>query len=62
MQEEQPAMERLATDPRVGFVSFIGSARVGWHLHGKLAPGTRCALEHGGSPRPLSTPVPTSIR
>jgi len=40
--------ERLATDPRVGFVSFIGSARVGWHLHGKLAPGTRCALEHGG--------------
>lgn len=41
--------ERLVTDPRVGFLSFIGSARVGWHLHSKLAPGTRCALEHGGA-------------
>ena len=40
--------ERLATDPRVAFVSFIGSARVGWSLHHKLAPGTRSALEHGG--------------
>jgi acyl-CoA reductase-like NAD-dependent aldehyde dehydrogenase len=40
--------ERLATDPRVAFVSFIGSARVGWSLHSKLAPGTRSALEHGG--------------
>jgi acyl-CoA reductase-like NAD-dependent aldehyde dehydrogenase len=41
--------ERLATDPRVAFVSFIGSARVGWYLHSKLALGTRCALEHGGA-------------
>ena len=41
--------ERLATDPRVAFLSFIGSARVGWHLHSKLAPGTRSALEHGGA-------------
>jgi acyl-CoA reductase-like NAD-dependent aldehyde dehydrogenase len=41
--------ERLATDPRVAFVSFIGSARVGWSLHHKLAPGTRSALEHGGA-------------
>ena len=40
--------ERLATDRRVAFLSFIGSARVGWHLHSKLAPGTRSALEHGG--------------
>src|SRR5689334_21464390 len=40
--------ERLATDPRVAFVSFIGSARVGWSLRSKLAPGTRSALEHGG--------------
>ncbi|MBU1192324.1 MAG: aldehyde dehydrogenase family protein [Gammaproteobacteria bacterium] len=40
--------ERLVTDPRVGFFSFIGSARVGWMLRSKLAPGTRCALEHGG--------------
>jgi acyl-CoA reductase-like NAD-dependent aldehyde dehydrogenase len=41
--------EQLATDPRVAFLSFIGSARVGWYLRGKLAPGTRCALEHGGA-------------
>jgi acyl-CoA reductase-like NAD-dependent aldehyde dehydrogenase len=40
---------RLATDPRVAFLSFIGSARVGWTLRSKLAPGTRCALEHGGA-------------
>ncbi len=41
--------EQLVTDPRVGFFSFIGSARVGWMLRSKLAPGTRCALEHGGA-------------
>ena len=41
--------ERLVTDPRVGFFSFIGSANVGWSLRSKLAPGTRCALEHGGA-------------
>lgn len=39
---------RLATDSRVAFLSFIGSSRVGWMLRSKLAPGTRCALEHGG--------------
>ena len=38
----------LVTDSRVGFFSFIGSAPVGWYLRSKLAPGTRCALEHGG--------------
>ena len=38
----------LAADPRVAFLSFIGSARVGWSLRSKLAPGARCALEHGG--------------
>ena len=41
--------ERLATDRRVAFLSFIGSARVGWSLRAKLHPGTRCALEHGGA-------------
>lgn len=40
--------EKLVTDPRIGFFSFIGSARVGWMLRNKLAPGVRCALEHGG--------------
>jgi len=38
----------LVTDHRVAFFSFIGSAKVGWMLRSKLAPGTRCALEHGG--------------
>ena len=39
----------LVSDARVGFFSFIGSAKVGWMLRSKLAPGTRCALEHGGA-------------
>jgi acyl-CoA reductase-like NAD-dependent aldehyde dehydrogenase len=38
----------LITDPRTAFFTFIGSAKVGWYLRSKLAPGTRCALEHGG--------------
>lgn len=41
--------EMLATSPRINFMSFIGSAKVGWHLRSKLAPGVRCALEHGGA-------------
>lgn len=40
---------QLVTDSRVGFFSFIGSANVGWMLRSKLAPGARCALEHGGA-------------
>jgi acyl-CoA reductase-like NAD-dependent aldehyde dehydrogenase len=40
--------EILATDKRVNYLSFIGSAKVGWYLRSKLSPGTRCALEHGG--------------
>ncbi|MGX0976261.1 acyl-CoA reductase-like NAD-dependent aldehyde dehydrogenase [Roseovarius sp. MBR-51] len=47
--EDNALAEKLATDSRVAFLSFIGSARVGWSLHGKLAPGTRSALEHGGA-------------
>lgn len=41
--------EQLVTDPRVAFFNFIGSAVVGWMLRSKLAPGTRCTLEHGGA-------------
>ncbi|MEX1212362.1 MAG: aldehyde dehydrogenase family protein [Balneolaceae bacterium] len=41
--------EKLVTDKRINFLTFIGSAKVGWYLRSKLAPGTRCALEHGGS-------------
>ncbi|MEC7536460.1 MAG: aldehyde dehydrogenase family protein [Pseudomonadota bacterium] len=39
----------LVSDERNAFFSFIGSAPVGWMLRSKLAPGTRCALEHGGA-------------
>jgi acyl-CoA reductase-like NAD-dependent aldehyde dehydrogenase len=38
----------MVADPRVGFLSFIGSAAVGWKLRQMLAPGARCGLEHGG--------------
>lgn len=43
------ATEKLATDNRVNYLSFIGSAKVGWQLRSKLSPGTHCALEHGGA-------------
>lgn len=45
---EDAVAERLVGDPRVAFLTFIGSARVGWHLRSRLAPGAACALEHGG--------------
>lgn len=48
MPESHELAEKMVTDPRVGFFSFIGSAKVGWSLRSKLAPGTRCAFEHGG--------------
>ena len=41
--------EQLVTSDRIGFFSFIGSAKVGWFLRSKLAPGVRCTLEHGGA-------------
>ena len=40
--------EKLVTDSRVSFFTFIGSAKVGWMLQRKLAPGVRSSLEHGG--------------
>jgi acyl-CoA reductase-like NAD-dependent aldehyde dehydrogenase len=49
LPDDNAVAERLATDPRVAFLSFIGSARVGWYLRSKLPPGARCALEHGGA-------------
>ncbi|MEJ2592167.1 MAG: aldehyde dehydrogenase family protein [Candidatus Thiodiazotropha sp.] len=48
LTSDHSVAEKLVTDPRVDFFSFIGSAKVGWMLRSKLAPGTRCALEHGG--------------
>lgn len=41
--------EKMVSDPRVSFLTFIGSAKVGWYLRSKLAPGATCALEHGGA-------------
>jgi len=46
---ENDAAEKLVTDERINYLSFIGSAKVGWYLRSKLSPGTRCALEHGGA-------------
>ena len=46
---DRAAAEAVVTDARVDFFSFIGSAKVGWALRSKLAPGARCALEHGGA-------------
>ncbi len=45
---EDDLAEILATDARVNYLTFIGSAKVGWYLRSKIAPGTRIALEHGG--------------
>lgn len=47
--DNHETVEKLVTDNRIGFFSFIGSAKVGWMLRSRLAPGTRCGLEHGGS-------------
>lgn len=48
LPESRELSSDFACDPRVAFLSFIGSAKVGWRLRANLAPGTRCALEHGG--------------
>ncbi len=47
--ENREISTALVTDQRVAFFSFIGSAKVGWSLRSQLAPGARCALEHGGA-------------
>jgi acyl-CoA reductase-like NAD-dependent aldehyde dehydrogenase len=46
---DNDAAEKLVSDERINYLSFIGSAKVGWYLRTKLFPGTRCALEHGGA-------------
>lgn len=48
LPKDNQLSEKLVTDPRVAFFSFIGSAKIGWYLRSKLPAGTRCALEHGG--------------
>jgi len=45
---ENKVASALVADPRTAFLTFIGSARVGWMLRASLPPGAACALEHGG--------------
>ena len=60
--DDRETAEKLVTDARVGFFSFIGSARVGWMLRSKLASGARCALEHGGAaPVILAEPYDSDV-
>ena len=40
--------EEIVSNKKIGFFSFIGSAKVGWYLRSRLAEGASCALEHGG--------------
>lgn len=41
--------EQIVRDGRIQFLTFIGSAEVGWHIRSQLHPGTRFSLEHGGN-------------
>jgi len=43
-----PMLRPLISSSEFDYVSFIGSAKVGWELRKQIAPGTRLALEHGG--------------
>lgn len=45
---DRKASELLASSPKINFLTFIGSANIGWYLNSKVAKGTRVALEHGG--------------
>ena len=40
---------RLVSSSKVDFVTFIGSAKVGWGIRREVADGTRMAAEHGGN-------------
>lgn len=42
-------IDAVIGDPRIAFVNFIGGEDVGWEMRKKIAPGTRIALEHGGT-------------
>lgn len=41
-------VEKIVTSEKIAFVSFIGSAKVGWNLRKQIAAGTRISMEHGG--------------
>ncbi len=42
------AASALVKSPEVNFLTFIGSAEVGWNLRRIMANGTRMSAEHGG--------------
>ena len=46
---DREVTNKIASDSRIKFLTFIGSAKVGWKLRSSLAPGVNCALEHGGA-------------
>nr|MBV6629817.1 aldehyde dehydrogenase family protein [Oceanococcus sp. HetDA_MAG_MS8] len=48
LPDSNAAFADVIEDARLGFFSFIGSAKVGFKLQKQLAPGVRSALEHGG--------------
>ncbi len=45
---ENEESQYLATHTKIDYLTFIGSAAVGWFLNSKVAAGTRVGLEHGG--------------
>jgi acyl-CoA reductase-like NAD-dependent aldehyde dehydrogenase len=46
---DREVTNKITSDRRIKFLSFIGSAKIGWKLRSSLAPGADCALEHGGA-------------
>lgn len=45
---EVSLVSKLVSSTEFAFLSFVGSAKVGWELRKQISPGTRIALEHGG--------------
>lgn len=41
--------DKIISDKRIRFVSFIGSGEVGWNIRKKVHNGVGCAFEHGGT-------------
>ena len=52
---ENETTAKLAQSPLLGYISFIGSSKIGWNIKAKIAPGVKIALEHGGN-------APTIVR
>ena len=39
----------LSSSDKLGYISFIGSSKIGWEVKKNMAPGVSIALEHGGN-------------